>query len=67
MKPQKSVRERALDADPAVLARIRPATSDEDTLGLHLDEPGHIVVWSPSELLREQYGAFKRAQKRGAN
>lgn len=58
-----TVRARAMQADPEVLARVRRGTSDEDTLGLHLDVPGHILAFSPSELLKEQFGAFKRAQK----
>lgn len=66
MKNQKSVRERALEADPEVLARVRSATSNKDTLGLHLDTPGHIVVWSPTDLLKEQYGAFKRGRQGAA-
>lgn len=61
-----TVRARALQADPAVMARIKRGASDEDTLGLHLDEPGHVLAFSPSQLLSEQYGAFKRAQKGAA-
>lgn len=61
-----SVRARALQADPEVMARVRRSTSDEDTAGLHLDIPGHILAWSPTEMLKEQFGAFKRAQKGAA-
>lgn len=58
-----SVRVRAMQADPVVLARIKRATSEEDTAGLHLEVPGHILAWSPSQMLKEHFGAFKRAQR----
>jgi hypothetical protein len=61
-QPQKSVRERALQCDPDVAARLRVSTSDEDTLGLHLDVPGHSVVWSPSEWLNEMRAKQKREE-----
>lgn len=61
-----TVRERALQASPEVLARVNRAASNEDTAGLHLDVPGHILAWSPADWLKEQYGAFKRAQKGAA-
>jgi hypothetical protein len=57
-----SVRERALQASPEVMARVKRATSEEDTGGLALDVPGHVLAWSPTEFLKEHYAAFGRAQ-----
>lgn len=61
-----TVRQRAMQADPDVLARVNRAASNEDTAGLHLDVPGHSLAWSPTGWLKEQYGAFKRPQKGAA-
>lgn len=61
-----TVRARALQADDDVMARVHRAASSDDTAGLHLDVPGHILAWSPTDWLREQYGAFQRARKGAA-
>jgi hypothetical protein len=61
-QPQKSVRERALQCDPDVAARLRLPTSNEDTLGLHLDVPGFSVVWSPTKWLDEMRAKQKREE-----
>ena len=58
-----SVRARAMQADPEVKARIQRATSDADTAGLSLDIPGHILAWSPSEMLKEQRHQWEAEQK----
>lgn len=58
-----SVRARAMQADPEVLARVQRATSNEDTAGLILDIPGHILAWSPTEMLREMRHQWENEQK----
>lgn len=58
-----SVRARAMQADPEVLARVQRATSKEDTAGLILDVPGHILAWSPSEMLKEMRHQWEFEQK----
>lgn len=58
-----SVRARAMQADPEVLARVQRATSKEDTAGLILDVPGHILAWSPSEMLKEMRHQWESEQK----
>lgn len=58
-----SVRARAMQADPEVKARIQRATSEADTAGLSLDIPGHILAWSPTEMLKEQRHQWEAEQK----
>lgn len=60
-----SIRARALSVDPEIDKHLRRATSGDDTLGLVLDVPGHILAYSPTQHLNEMRGA-SRAEKGGA-
>jgi hypothetical protein len=62
-KPVQSVRERAMSADDDVMARVRRASSNEDTAGLILDIPGHSIGFSPSQWLKEKLGEHERRMK----
>jgi hypothetical protein len=62
-KPAQSVRERAMSADDDVMARVRRASSSEDTAGLILDIPGHSIGFSPTQWLKEALGKHERHMK----
>jgi urease accessory protein UreE len=57
---QQNVRAKALEANDQVRARLRPVTSDEDTLGISLDQPGTILTYHPGKHLEEMRGRMKR-------